>query len=122
MTRKILILKGSPHSNGNSSFLEDQVQAGAVAVGAEVESYHLHEMDIRPCEACHDCLDANGICVQSDDMQILYPKIAQADALVIASPVYWYSVSAQVKLVITAGMRSKPIVTMFGRASKQALS
>jgi multimeric flavodoxin WrbA len=100
MSRKVLILKGSPRPNGNSSFLADQVLAGAMNAGAAVESFALHDMDIRPCEACNECLAANGVCVQSDDMQILYPKIAQADALVVASPVYWYSISAQLKLVI----------------------
>jgi multimeric flavodoxin WrbA len=100
MTRKVLILKGSPRPNGNSSFLANQVQAGASAAGSAVESFTLHDMDIRPCEACNECLAANGVCIQSDDMQVLYPKIAQADALVVASPVYWYSISAQLKLVI----------------------
>ena len=58
------------------------------------------EMDIQPCSACNACLRNGGVCVIHDDMQTLYPKIRQADALVIAIPVYWYTMSAQVKLFI----------------------
>ena len=100
MKKKILILKGSPQKNGNCAMLADQVNRGAQQMGAQVDSYLLHEMDIRPCNACNTCLQSGGVCIVKDDMQLLYPKIKQADALVIASPVYWYTMSAQVKLFI----------------------
>lgn len=100
MARKVLILKGSPRANGNCAMLADQVHVGAKEAGADVDVHLLHAMDIRPCNACNACLETNGVCVIKDDMQILYPKIRQADALVIASPVYWTTMSAQVKLVI----------------------
>ncbi len=100
MTRKILILKGSPREKGNSAVLADRVAAGAKQAGAEVESFYLHGMDIRPCDACDSCQETGGVCVVKDDMQILYPKLCQADAVVIASPVYWFTISAQVKLCI----------------------
>jgi len=99
MTKKILILKGSPRANGNSSTLADQVQAGVREAGGEVESVYLHGMDINPCDGCYFCA-GTGICVIDDDMQILYPKLRQADAIVIASPIYWFTYSAQVKLCI----------------------
>jgi multimeric flavodoxin WrbA len=96
---KILILKGSPRPNGNSSTLADQVAAGAKKAGAEVESVFLHGFYIRPCDGCDFCIET-GVCVVKDDMQALYPKIQAANALVLASPIYWFTYSAQLKLCI----------------------
>jgi multimeric flavodoxin WrbA len=98
--KHILILKGSPREKGNSSILADQVAAGARAAGAEVESFYLHSMDIRPCDACDACRETGEGCIIEDDMQVLYPKLCSADAIVIASPVYWFTMSAQIKLCI----------------------
>jgi len=97
--KRILVLKGSPREKGNSSTLADQVAAGATASGASVESFLLHAMDIKPCDACEAChKTGDGECVISDDMQILYPKLRDADAIVVASPIYWFTMSAQTKL------------------------
>ncbi len=97
--RQIVIIKGSPRENGNSAVLADQVEAGARAAGAQVESFYLHGMDIAPCDACDACHGgAYGGCIVEDDMQEIYPALEEADALVIASPVYWFTVSAQTKL------------------------
>lgn len=96
---KILILKGSPRPDGNSSVLADQVAAGARQAGAEVESIMLHGLDLHPCDGCDFCLET-GVCVIKDDMQALFPKIVAADALVLASPIYWFTYSAQLKLCI----------------------
>lgn len=96
----ILVLKGSPREKGNSSLLADQVADGARAAGAEVESFHLHSMDIRPCDACDACQGSDADCIIEDDMQILYPKLRSADAIVVASPIYWFTMSAQTKLCI----------------------
>lgn len=99
MGKQILILKGSPREKGNSSLLADKTAEGARAAGAEVETYSLHRMDIHPCDACDTCQET-GVCVLKDDMQVLYPKLAEADAIVIASPIYWFTVNAQTKLFI----------------------
>jgi multimeric flavodoxin WrbA len=98
--KHILILKGSPREKGNSSLLADQVADGARAAGAEVESFHLHSMDIRPCDACDACQGTDDDCIIEDDMQTLYPKLRSADAIVVASPIYWFTMSAQTKLCI----------------------
>ena len=98
MSKKILILKGSPRERGNSSVLAGQVAAGARAAGAEVESIYLHGLDIRPCDGCDLC--NTGACVIEDDMQALYPKLEAANAIVLATPVYWFTISAQLKLCI----------------------
>ncbi len=100
MSKSILILKGSPREKGNSATLAAQVFAGAKEAGAQVEDVYLHGMDIRPCDACDFCQEGDVGCVVKDDMQSLYPKLEQADAIVIASPIYWFTISAQMKLCI----------------------
>lgn len=100
MNQKILILLGSPRSRGNSACLADSLRAGALQAGAEVETIYLHELDIRPCDACDLCKETGVYCIIEDDMQSIYPKLLQADALVIASPVYWFTISAQMKLCL----------------------
>ena len=97
--KKVVVLLGSPRKKGNSAILASRVIAGAKAAGAEVESFYLHGMHIQPCNACDACkkhIDTD--CVLDDDMRPLYPKLRAADALVIASPIYWFTVSAQTKL------------------------
>lgn len=99
MNKSIIILKGSPRQKGNSAVLAEQVAAGALESGAQVESFYLHGMDIRPCDGCDECIDT-GACVIKDDMQKLYPKLITADAIVLASPIYWFTYSAQLKACI----------------------
>jgi multimeric flavodoxin WrbA len=100
MGKHIVVLKGSPREKGNSAGLAEALAAGAREVKAEVESIYLHSLDIRPCDACDLCRENDNVCVIDDDMQMLYPKLLQADAIVIASPVYWFTLSAQTKLCI----------------------
>jgi len=99
MAKQVLVFKGSPRENGNSSTLADRVVEGAKAAGASVDVFSLHRLDIRPCDACDTCQET-GVCVLKDDMQALYPKLTQADAIIIASPIYWFTMSAQTKLFI----------------------
>lgn len=101
MGTKVVILKGSPRENGNSAILADQVAAGAREAGAQVEGFYLHGMDIAPCDACESCQGVADLdCIIDDDMQVLYPKLRDADAVVYASPVYWFTISAQLKLLM----------------------
>lgn len=101
MSAHVLVFLGSPRKKANSSVLAGQIAAGARAAGAEVETFVLHEMDIRPCRACEGCHQPGSRgCVINDDMQMLYPKLRAADAFVIASPIYWFTVSAQTKLLM----------------------
>ena len=98
---KVLIFMGSPRARGNSTILAEQAAEGARKAGAEVEMFRLAKMNIGPCLACEGCRKkgADG-CVQKDDMKPLYAKLRAADALIIAGPVYWFSISAQVKLFL----------------------
>ena len=86
MPKQILILKASPRERGNSATLADRLAAGASEAGAQVESIYLHSLDIRACDACDLCQEPGSGCVIEDDMQPLYPKLAGADAIVLASP------------------------------------
>jgi len=99
MNKTVLVFKGSPREKGNSSLLADNAAEGAKAVGAEVESFSLHRLDIHPCDACDICQET-GVCVLKDDMQPLYTRMVEADAILIASPIYWFTMTAQTKLFI----------------------
>ena len=99
ITRKVVIAMGSPRKEGNSTILAQKVAEGAIAAGAEVELFNLHEMEIKPCDACEACYQKKSKgCIVQDDMQGLYPKLRQADTWIIASPIYWFTFNAQTKL------------------------
>jgi len=100
MGKSVLIVKGSPRIKGNSSALAEQVLAGAKRAGAEVEDVNIAELDIRPCDACDVCAENYGGCIVEDDMQAFYPKLIEADVIVLAFPIYWFSINAQMKLFI----------------------
>lgn len=100
MAKFVLVLKGSPRLLGNSAILADQTARGAQEAGAQVESFYLHGLRIQPCDACEACHLGEEGCIIADDMQMLYPKLRQADAIVLATPIYWFSLSAQLKLCI----------------------
>ncbi len=97
--KNIIILLGSPRKKGNSTTLAKQVEKGAKEVGAHVESFLLHEMNINFCTGCCKCRQkTEKNCVMEDDMQLLYPKLRKTDAIVFASPIYWAHVSGQMKV------------------------
>jgi multimeric flavodoxin WrbA len=97
--KRVVVLLGSPRKKGNSTVLANQIINGAESCGAMVESIYLNGLTIKPCQGCYACQkpDSSG-CVVDDDMQTVYPKLQAADTWVIASPVYWFSMSAQTKL------------------------
>lgn len=99
MTRSVVILKGSPRPNGNSSVLADQAATGAREAGAQVDSFFLQNMNLRDCDGCDECR-LTGVCMQKDDMQKVYPKLLAADGIVLASPIYWFTFTAQLKSCI----------------------
>src|SRR5512136_2983869 len=97
--KKVLIFLGSPRKKGNSALLAKRVMDGAKAAGAEVESFYLHGMNIKPCTACDACRRKDQRdCILKDAMTPLYSKLRKADAIAMATPVYWFTVSAQTKL------------------------
>jgi multimeric flavodoxin WrbA len=98
-TKQVLVILGSPRRKGNSSTLAAQISRGAKSAGAEVETVFLHALKISPCRGCNTCQkdDSQG-CAIKDGMQEIYPKLIKADAWIIASPVYWFTMSAQTKI------------------------
>lgn len=112
--KKVLILLGSPRAKGNTAALAAEVAKAAEAAGASVETVFLHGLDIRPCTGCGACQKKNARgCVIADDMRALYPKLEAADALVFATPVYWFNMSAQTKLLMD---RCYALITPSGHA------
>lgn len=97
--KKVLILSGSPRKNGNSDTLCDEFLKGAVDAGNEVEKVFIAEKNIGYCKACYACKNT-GMCAIKDDMAEILTKMLEADVIVLSSPVYFYSISAQLKAVI----------------------
>ena len=88
--------------------------------GAEVESFYLQGMNIQCCTACDKCLEEESkYCIFDDDMQSLYPKLRDADALIIAGPIYWFTVSAQTKTFMDRLYAMQSPDGKFGLAGKQ---
>lgn len=99
MSKKVLILSGSPRKNGNSDILCDQFAKGACESGHTVEKIRVAEKNIGYCKACYAC-KATGKCAIDDDMAEILQKMIDADVIVLASPVYFYSIDAQLKTLI----------------------
>jgi multimeric flavodoxin WrbA len=96
---KVLGIFGSPRKGGNTELLLEEALKGAEAEGAEVERLHLTEFTITPCKECHGC-DQTGTCVILDDMEKIYPKLLEADIIILASPIFFYGVTAWAKVLI----------------------
>ena len=97
--KKILILAGSPRKNGNSAALCREFARGAEESGHHTELVFLRDKKIGYCLACYHCKE-NGICAIKDDMADILDKMNVADVIVMASPVYFYSIDAQMKALI----------------------
>ena len=95
----ILILSGSPRKGGNTELLAEAFAKGAAA-HHHVEIASVRDYQVNPCLGCNACFKTNSICARKDDMALIYEKMSQADMLVIASPVYFYGISAQLKAII----------------------
>ena len=97
--KQVLVLLGSPRKKGNSTVLAKEIIRGAESAGAKVETVYLNGLTIRPCQGCYACKKKGSSgCAVDDDMQSIYPKLIASDAWIIASPVYWFSMSAQTKI------------------------
>lgn len=100
MNKKILILSGSPRKKGNSDILCDEFARGAIQSGNNVEIVRIAEKKIGFCRACYYCRDHGGECAIKDDMAEILQKMIETDVIVLATPVYFYSIDAQLKAVI----------------------
>ena len=97
--KKVLVILGSPRKKGNSALLAEHIAKGARSAGAKVETVFLHGLNIAPCKSCYTCQKPGSKgCAIKDDMQKLYNDMLGAHAWVVASPVYWFNMSAQTKI------------------------
>jgi multimeric flavodoxin WrbA len=110
--KNILIISSSPRKNGNSQLLCEEFKKGAEEKGNSVEIIRLSEKRIDYCKACDYCMKNNNVCVLKDDMTDLLEKFVNADVLVLATPVYFYGISAQMKTFID---RTYPIWQHLGK-------
>ena len=97
---KITVITGSPRKNGNTFAMVDSFIKAAEAKGHEVVRFDAAMMNIGGCHACMTCFKTGKACSFDDDFNIIAPHILDADAIVYAMPVYWYSIPAQIKGVI----------------------
>lgn len=106
MAKKVLIISGSPRKNGNTQALCDNFYRGAAEAGNEVEMISLSGKKIGFCTACYAC--HNGACPQHDDAPEIVQKMLGADVIVLATPVYFYTMSAQLKALIDRSVMVYP--------------
>lgn len=99
MSKKVLIISSSPRKNGNSEMLCDEMAKGAREAGHQVEKLRLAELNIDYCSACYACKTLKH-CVKQDDAAMVLDKMGEADVIVLATPVYFYSMCAQMKTLI----------------------
>lgn len=97
---RVLILSGSPRRHGNSDLLCDEFMRGAIDAGHEVLKVFLRDKQINYCMACDGCRGNGGRCVIKDDMADILTQMILSDVIVMASPVYFYSMDAQMKTLI----------------------
>ncbi len=99
MSKKVLVLAGSPRKNGNSAALCKAFVRGAEESGNQTELIYLRDKKIGYCMACYHCKE-KGVCIIKDDVAEILEKMNDADVIVMASPVYFYSIDAQMKALI----------------------
>ena len=98
---KILILQASPRAKGSTAWMAEEYKNAAEAAGHEVTLVNVAHKKIAGCLACEYCHGkGNGACIQQDDMQALYPLMAEAEVLVLAAPIYYFTLCAQIQALI----------------------
>ena len=100
MTKKVLILSSSPRRGGNSDTLCNEFMRGAIESGNEAEKVFLRDKTIHYCTGCSTCSLHGKPCPQKDDAAEIIEKMVAADVIVMATPVYFYTMSAQMKTLI----------------------
>jgi len=116
MPQNIVVVTGSPRANGNSEMLADAFIEGAKESGNTVTKFNAGRMNIQGCLDCKFCFAHDGECFRKDDMQIIDKALHKADMLVLASPVYWYGLTSQIKAMIdrmfASSVKPYPLTSM----------
>ncbi len=102
MKKKVLGIYGSPRKGGNTDQLLDKALEGARSAGAEVQGIYARRLKMSGCLECGGC-DETGRCVVKDDMQSVYPLLEDADIIILASPMFFYGITAQLKALVDRG-------------------
>ena len=100
MSKKIVVITGSPRKAGNSFAMTDAFIKAAQAKGHTVTRFDAAMMNVGGCRACETCFKSGKACSFDDDFNKIAPAVLEADAVVFTMPVYWYSIPAQIKGVI----------------------
>ena len=100
MSKNVLIVSASPRKGGNSDLLCDQFIQGVLESKNQVEKIFLKDKDINYCTGCGACYEKEANCSQTDDMGEILEKMIGADVIVLATPVYFYTMNAQMKTMI----------------------
>ncbi len=96
----LLAIFGSPRKNGNTDLMMESFLEGALsAADIELQKIYIRDLRISGCQSCGYC-DEHGVCVQQDDMQKVYPFFDTAERIVISSPIYFYGLNGQTKLLV----------------------
>jgi len=96
---RVLGIFGSPRKGGNTERLLEEALKGAEQAGARVDRLRLADLNISPCRECHGC-DLTGQCIIQDDMLNVFPKLLEADILILASPIFFYGITAWAKALV----------------------
>lgn len=100
MSKKIVVITGSPRKNGNSFAMTNAFIQAAEAKGHQVTRFDAAMQNVGGCHACETCFKTGKACSFDDDFNAIAPAILEADAIVFTMPVYWYSIPAQIKGII----------------------
>lgn len=101
MAKKIVILNGSPRRNGNTSALVQKFTEGAERAGNTVTEFFLDKMNIHGCKGCFGGHSSRECpCVQQDDMAQIYPAVKECDVVILATPLYYWNMSGQIRTAI----------------------
>jgi multimeric flavodoxin WrbA len=96
---KLLGIVGSPRKGGNTEVIMKEALKAGEEEGAETELIHLVHFSLRPCDGCRTCFETKN-CIIEDDVEKIFEKMAEADGIIIGSPVYFYNTNAQTKTFI----------------------
>lgn len=100
MSKKIVVITGSPRQNGNSFAMTDAFIKAAEERGHTIARFDAAFMNVTGCHACETCFKTGRACSYDDDFNIMAPAIRDADGVVFSAPIYWYTMPAQIKAVI----------------------
>jgi multimeric flavodoxin WrbA len=112
MAKNILVLAASPRKGGNSDILCDQFIKGASGNGNKIEKIYVNDLNIGTCQACYYCMEKEpGVCFIKDDMAEMLDKMMAADVIVLATPVYFYTMNGQLKTLIDRVLPKYTVMT-----------